>query len=124
MKRDWIIEKLTELSDESTAIEIIAFLEAEGLLNVEFGNEEVTTVIEEFKKWFGTTKATKWDRFAAKRLVNKHGVPAVLRVIEALCSQSGHKYAPTVNSVSQLEEKWPGTIKFLQGQVPQEAREL
>lgn len=126
MKReDWIEEKLTELLKEQySAKSILLWFESEGLLNVHFGNEEISEVIEHFKETFNTTRTSKWDRFAAGRLVKKHGVPAILKVIDALAATAGQKFAPSVNNVSQVEEKWPTIIRFLGGQVTSEAREL
>lgn len=131
MKRDWIIEQILILMNkegsaytELEAERIVIWLEEEGLLNVHFGNEEVSEVIEHFKEVFGTTRTSKWDRFAASRLVKKHGVPAILKVIDGLSATAGDKYGPSVNNVSQIEEKWPAIIRFLGGQTPQEVREL
>lgn len=78
-----------------------------------YGNPDVNAIVDEFKKQFGTTAASKYDRFAAKRLFTAHGTENVCKVIRALAHFSNDKYAPAVNSVRQLEEKWVSVIKFV-----------
>lgn len=80
---------------------------------VTYGDPEINAVIEAFKISFGTTKASQYDRYAAKRLYTKHGAQNIVTIIEALASYGGDKYAPAVNSVRQLEEKWVSVGKFL-----------
>lgn len=79
----------------------------------QYGNPDVNTIVDTFKERFGTTKTSKNDRFAAKRLAAKHGADNVARVIIALGDSVGDTYAPSVNSVQQLEEKWVSVGKFL-----------
>lgn len=86
----------------------------------EYGQPEINEVIATFKEVFGTTKATRYDRFAAKRLITKHGVANVKLVITALAAKGSAKYSPTVNSVSQLEDKWVSIVKYLHADTPKE----
>lgn len=125
MKRDWIKEQIEKLLDDTIGDtdrgeRIVAWLEGEGLINTNYGDPEVSTIVESFKEHFGTTKTSKWDRFAAKRLASKHGVDRILAVIDALSMVGGDKYAPSVNNVSQIEEKWVAIIRFLGGKVESE----
>lgn len=72
----------------------------------EFGNQDINLIVNAFKETFDTTNVTKFDRWAAKRLAEKHGAPQIVRIIQALGQVSGDKYSPSVNSVRQIEEKW------------------
>lgn len=81
----------------------------------DFGDTHINKVIQTFAESFGTTKSTKYDRFAAKRLYEKHGVAPVTDAIKALAYYQEDKYSPTVNNVSQFEEKLPQVIKYLNG---------
>lgn len=82
----------------------------------EYGNPDINAVIEAFKLSFNTTKASKWDRWAAKRLAEKHSADNMVKIIQALAQYGGEKYCPSVNSVSQLEEKLPSVMSFLKKQ--------
>lgn len=80
---------------------------------IQYGNPDINTIVEAFKQAFGTTSASRFDRFAAKRLADKHGAENIVTVINALSSRAGAKFAPSVNSVSELEKKWVSVGKFL-----------
>lgn len=80
----------------------------------EYGDGEVNKVINAFTKAFGTTKSTKYDRFAAKRLSDKYTADEIVRAIDALSQTQSDKYSPSVRSVSQFEEKLPNIIRYLQ----------
>lgn len=79
---------------------------------VEYGNKDVNKVINTFVESFGVTKTTKWDRFAAKRLSDKYTANKISEVIVALSAVQGEKFAPSVRSVSQFEEKLPNIISY------------
>lgn len=79
----------------------------------EYGNHDVNTIINTFTKAFGTTKSTKWDRFAASRMAKKHGAELISGAMQALAQHSSDKFCPSVNNVSQFEEKLPSIAKFL-----------
>lgn len=91
---------------------------------VEYGNHEVNIIVDSFKANFGTTKVTKYDRFAAKRLADKHSAPGMVTVIAALSASTQDKYSPSVNSISQLEDKLPQVIKFLKSKANDQEIEL
>jgi predicted DNA-binding protein YlxM (UPF0122 family) len=74
----------------------------------------IQSIVDAFSEAFGTTKSSKWDRFAAKRLHVKYQAPEVVKLINALANATGDKFAPSVNNVAQLEEKLPQVVKFLQ----------
>lgn len=80
---------------------------------VQYGNPDINTIVEAFKQSFGTTAASRYDRFAAKRLAEKHGAENIVKVIQVLSQRAGAKFAPSVNSVSELEKKWVSVGKFL-----------
>ena len=81
----------------------------------EFGNKDINKIVDAFAKAFGTTTTTKYDRFAAKRLGEKHGYDNVVGAIVALSANGSDPYCPTVNDVSQFEKKLPQIIKYLRG---------
>lgn len=87
-------------------------------------NKDVQTIIEAFTKAFGTTKVSAPDRWAAKRLHVKYGADEVAKVIQALASRGGDQFAPVVNSVSELENKWVSVGKFLSNQTTRGMIEL
>jgi hypothetical protein len=93
-------------------------------IKVDKRNPDVQAIVDAFSERFGTTKASQYDRFAAKRLAHKYSAPEIIRVINALAQFGGDKYAPTVNSVRQLEEKLPGVVKFLKSKVADAPMEL
>ena len=53
---------------------------------------------------------------AARRLATKYGSQAVVGIMRLLHQSSDNQYAPVVNSVSQLEEKWPSVLNFVRKQ--------
>lgn len=112
---------LSRFVSSEQAEAILAALEQAGLLDLtDYGNAEINAVIEQFKQVFGTTKASRYDRYAASRLIKRHGLEMIKAVILALAARSHDKYSPTVSSISQLEEKWVNVIKFLQlGNTPE-----
>jgi hypothetical protein len=75
-------------------------------------NPDVQMVCQAFMTAFDTTKISKWDRFAAKRLADKHGADNIVKVITVLALNASDKYAPSVNSVRQLEEKWVNVSNY------------
>lgn len=116
MKREYVIEIITRYVNKGVAETIVERLEEEGLLNLHYGDSDVSTIVEAFKEAFGTTRASKYDRFSATRLARKHGAQSVVQIIKILAAKSDDKYAPTVRDVSQLEQKWVSVVKFLRGQ--------
>lgn len=91
---------------------------------VSYGDPAVNAIVEAFKDSFGTTKVSKYDRYAAKRLATKHGADRIIAVIKALSAGAGDKFAPSINNVSQLEEKFVSVGKFLQNKSYQGIVEL
>lgn len=114
MQRDYLIALVAKFSDKAEAI-VDALIE-EGVVNAHFGNQEISEVIETFKQKFGTTRTSRYDRFAAKRLVDKHGAETVIQAITALSLLQSRDFAPSANNVVDIERKWPSIVKFLNGQ--------
>lgn len=94
----------------------------------EYGDPNINKIIGAFTESFGTTKSSKYDRWAAKRLSDKHGVEPMITIIQLLASRRGDQYRPSVNSVSELERKWDSVASYLGRQIEannmQEVREL
>lgn len=121
MRRDYILEVVNSITaDPAISEAIVERLEQEDLLNLHYGDQDVGKIIEVFKNSFHTTRTSKWDRFAAKRLANKHSVEAVCQIIQLLDQRQDYKYVPVINSISQLEDKWVNVIKFLRKSKPVE----
>lgn len=95
-----------------------------GITSQDKRNPAVQAIVEAFTENFGTTKATQYDRWAAKRLATKHSEEVIVKVIKALALYTGDKYAPAVNNVRQLEEKWVSVGKFLNNKAGSQVVEL
>ena len=106
-----VIESIVK--DKPTAEMLLERLQDEGMLHLGYGDADIDQVVGTFKDTFGNTKTTKYDRFAANRLVQKYGAQSVVGVMKLLAQLSGDKYAPTVGSVAQLEDKWVSVLAFV-----------
>jgi hypothetical protein len=117
-KRQWVVELVqqTVSCDVPTAEMLVDRLMEEGLLNLGYGDADIDAVVQKFTDTFGTTKVSKYDRFAARRLTTKYGRQAVCGIIDLLGSLSTEKYAPVVGSITQLEDKWVSVLNFLRKQ--------
>jgi hypothetical protein len=114
MRREYIIKLIEAVGiKRPIAEQIVERLQAEDLLNLNYGDAEISKICEAFKRVFGTTKTTRYDRYAAARLADKYTADIIVQLIEALAAKSNEPYAPTVGSVSQLEEKLVSVISFL-----------
>lgn len=113
-KKTWVVEIITGVvGDKTTAEMVVERLMEEGLLNLGYGNADVDAIVVAFSDTFGTTKTSRNDRFAAHRLAQKYGAQAVVGIVQLLAENNTEKFAPVVNSVSQLEEKMPSVLNFL-----------
>jgi hypothetical protein len=81
--------------------------------NKTYGNKDVNEIVEAFKQSFGTTATSRYDRFAASRLSKTHGTEEIVRVIQVLARYGNNRYAPTVNSISELEKKLVSVGNFI-----------
>ena len=121
MRRDYIVELVTRVvGSQAIAESVVDVLSEEGLLNLHYGNQDIGEVITAFSDNFHSTKVSKYDRFAAKRLADKHGAKVVVAIIDTLAKMQDNKFCPTVNSVSQLETKFPQVVKFIRNNTTQE----
>lgn len=118
-KRTYIVEIISQIvkGDESERVQtaelITDRLIEEGVLNLGYGNADVDAIIDKFTTTFGTTKTSRFDRFAAHRLAERYGAKAVVGIIEILGQNAGQKYAPVVNNISELEHKLPSVLNFV-----------
>jgi len=81
---------------------------------IEYGNHDVNLIVDTFKKAFGTTKTTKYDRYAASRLAKEYGAKYTANSIKSYAERSKDKFAPSVNSVSEFETKLPAIRSFME----------
>ena len=113
-KKAWVVDVVTGVvGDKITAEMVVDRLMEEGVLNLSYGNADVNEIVVGFADTFGTTKTSRQDRFAAHRLAQKYGAQAVVGIVQLLAENNTEKFAPVVNSVSQLEEKMPSVLNFL-----------
>lgn len=117
---DWVVEMIAQIVQDSptsaapkTAEIIVERLKEEGLLHIGHGNADIDKVVVAFADSFGTTRTSKYDRYAARRLVAKYGTDSVCGIIKMLAEKSGGKYYPVVNDISQLERKFVSVLNFL-----------
>lgn len=101
------------VNDQTKAEMVVDTLTQEGLLHIGYGNKDIDAITESFKTAFGTTKTSRYDRFAAQRLAEKYGSQAVCGITKLLAERAGEQYAPIVGSVQQLEQKWVQVLNFV-----------
>lgn len=113
-RKQWVVEIVTGvIGDKVSAEMVVDRLMEEGVLHLGHGNADIDIVVEQFQETFGTTKVSRYDRWAANRLVAKYGSQTVAGVIKLLGQSMGEKYAPVVGSIVQLETKWVSVMNFL-----------
>jgi hypothetical protein len=119
-KREWIVELIAQIVSKAptsqsvqTAEIIVERLIEEGVLKLGYGDADVDMIIHKFAEVFGSTKSSKQDRYAARRLASKYGGKSVCGIIQILASRSEEKFSPVVNNVSQLESKFISVLRFL-----------
>ena len=116
-KRIWVVELIAQIvGDTPTAEMVVERLTEEGVLHLGYGDADIDIVVDTFKEVFGTTRVSKQDRYAARRLATKYGSQAVVGIMRLLHQASDNQYAPVVGSVAQLEEKWVSVLNFVRKQ--------
>jgi len=113
-KYDFVIELIeaTGVSRQTAEI-IVERLNEEGLLHVGYGNAEVDIILTTFSETFGTTKISRYDRYAAHRLASKYGSQSICTIIKLLDQHKDDRYVPVIRNVMQLEDKIVSIIAFL-----------
>lgn len=118
--RKWLVDIIANYipgdSPQIIAEPIVDRLIEEGVLHFGYGEPEIDQVVEAFKQTFGTTNTSRYDRFAAQRLVKNYGSQAVIGIIKLLASRSTEEFAPIVNNISELEKKWVSVLNFVRKQ--------
>lgn len=113
-RRQYIIEVITNYTrDIELSKLILERLEEEGVMHLGYGDADVDAITDKFKLTFGATKTTKQDRWAAHRLTQKYGSQSVVGIIGLLAQHSESRYAPVVNNITELENKWVSILNFL-----------
>lgn len=113
-RRDYILDILTTIIGDKVKAEVVLErLEDEGVIHLGYGIQEIDQIVEKFTTVFGTTKTTKYDRWAAGRMAKKYGAQAVCGIIGLLGKFSQEKFAPVVNNVTELENKMPSVLNFI-----------
>jgi hypothetical protein len=85
----------------------------QGFISFKANDNETEEICQAFKKSFGTTSVSRYDRYAASRLLTKYNVKDLIQLIEILANHKDDKYCPVVSSIRQLEEKWIGVRRFI-----------
>lgn len=117
-----IVEKL-EIGGRQTLYDarkrqesILEALKAIGAPLPDKRNKDIQLIIDTFVNASGVTKTSKWDRFAAKRLADKHGAENIAQLIEVYFKLPPGQYKPSIASIRQLEEKWVNVGAYMQKQ--------
>lgn len=114
---NYVLELIDQIvNDKVKSAMLLERLKEENLLHIGHGDPDIDKVIETFKEAYGVTKITRYDRWAANRLVQKHGSQSICQIIRMLAEQAGHPYAPVPNNIVQIEEKWVAILSFLRKQ--------
>lgn len=99
------------------AEEIVRRLGDEGLLmQPSFGDKTVSRIVGTFKEAFGTTKTSRYDRYAASRLATRYSADQVCQIIVLMAGAAAEPYAPVINNVSELENKWVSVLAHIKKQ--------
>lgn len=69
-------------------------------------NPQVKQVIEHFQETIGTMSRMPSQRKSADRLIKARGFERVMGAIKAAKAAQGQDYAPVINNLVALEEKW------------------
>ena len=113
-KKKMVVDTLTRLlGNKETAEMVVEVLNDEGWLHLGHGDADIDRVLSKFSETYGTTKTSNSDRFAANRLTSKYGAQSVCGIIDMLAAANGQPYAPVVNSVTELENKWVSVLTFV-----------
>lgn len=118
-RRDYIIKLIAghinqnRIISERMANDILDTLVSEGIATVGYGDKDVQAITECFKSVFNTSKVSQSDRWAATRLANTYTAQAVCGIIKLLGQHSSEKFAPVVNNVTELENKFVSIMSFL-----------
>lgn len=93
---------------------IIDQLIADGIISLGYaGDPDVSELVDHFQIAIPSTATIKTDRYAAARLAKRYGRATVLFIIQGLGKRRGEKFAPVVNNLTQLEQKWPQVERFV-----------
>lgn len=114
-RKKWVAELIASVAgvDIPTADMVVERLMEEGLLVLGYGDKDVERIVVTFTDTFGTTKTSRYDRFAARRLADTHTAQAVCGIISLLGKARDERYAPVIRSVADLETKWVSVENFL-----------
>lgn len=116
--RNWVVELVatTAAVPYGVAEAVVDRLMEEGVLVLGYGDADVQKIVETFSNTFGTTKTSRYDRFAAHRLTQRYGSQAVCGIIQLLGQRIEEPYAPVPRSVADLESKWVSVLNFVRKQ--------
>jgi len=110
----WVADIIVSVGvDKTTADMIVERLEEEGVLHLGYGDADVDSIVETFTSIFNVSKTSRKDRWAAARLAKTHGTTTVQVVIRLLQQNSNLPYAPVVNNLTELENKFQSVLSFL-----------
>lgn len=113
-RKDYLFEAIDQIVKDKIKTQMVFDrLMEEGALSVGYGNAEVDQILTKFSDVFGTTKASRYDRYSANRLASKYGVQAICGIMALLGENSTEPYAPIVNNVKEMEDKMPSILNFL-----------
>ena len=73
-----------------------------------FGNPEINNLFLKFEEIVGikVSSKVKSNRFACKRLLQKHESNVIEQVLYIVAQANSDRYAPTITDFIELEQKW------------------
>lgn len=102
---------------ESQATTVIQALVAHDMVReVYIPSSAVETLCSSFKTLYGLTKISRYDRFAAHRLIKRYGLIPMTNLITALHDHQADTYCPVVNGLVDVERKLPAIRHFIEKQ--------
>ena len=101
------------VADRKTATALAEALIDSGMVVYRPHDSEVDQVTTAFTKSFGTTSTSRYDRYAATRLIKRYPPKELIKIIEILAQHRGDAYCPVIGNVHQLEQKWVSVQRFL-----------
>lgn len=112
--KKWVTDIIVSVGvDKTTADMVVERLQEEGVLHLGYGDADVDNIVDAFNTAFNTTKASRYDRWAAGRLAKSNGSQSVVQVIHLLAANSEKPFCPVVNNLVELENKFQSVLRFL-----------
>jgi hypothetical protein len=125
-RKNYVLQLIVDIvGDKPTAEMVYERLDEEGFLHIGYGDAEIDRITKTFAELWGTTKTSRFDRFAATRLARAErygGAEGIVGLMKLFITMQSDKYAPSVSTVQQFEEKLPAIVVFMRKKQQQNER--